>query len=82
MSRIETFVSSGEEPIIEGDLDDTVNDCDDNFELEAPKTSRKNRKVYELHKFACKISWTFMKKTKNSRTMMTKCLCQIFLLKQ
>ena len=48
MSRIETFISSGEEPIIEGDLDDTVNDCDNDFELEAPKT--KSRKVYELHK--------------------------------
>ena len=38
MSRIETFISSGEEPIIEGDLDDTVNDCDNDFELEVPKT--------------------------------------------
>ncbi len=37
MFRIETFISSGEEPIIEDDLDEMVNECDDNFELEFPK---------------------------------------------
>ncbi len=32
MSRLQTCVSTGDEPILNNDLDDTLNDCDDDFE--------------------------------------------------
>ena len=48
MSRIQTIVSSGDEPILNHDSDDTLNDCDDDFEAGVPLVKNKTRKVYEF----------------------------------
>ena len=50
MSRVETCVSTGDDPILDNDLDDTLNDCDGDFEAETPLIKKKSRKVYEFYK--------------------------------
>ena len=51
MSKVETCVSTGDDPILDdNNLDDTLNDCDGDFEAETPIVKNKSRKVYEFYK--------------------------------
>ena len=50
MTGIETYVSSGEEPILNGENDDTMEDCDEYPDELQVASSRTVRKIYELYK--------------------------------
>ena len=44
-----TCVSTGDEPILNNDLDDTLNDCDGDFEAKPQILKTKKRKVDEFY---------------------------------